>query len=75
MSSYVLDEEAARNQPPVVVNIPDGHFRSILIENLLEDTTYFYEVKARNKSGLGAPRQATMTIEHVGSRPPSGSFV
>ena len=68
------DESLLRAHPPTVVKIPDGHFRSLLVENLLEDIAYLYSVRAQNKSGLGAPREATMKIEHIGSRPPSGNY-
>ena len=66
------DDRLLQQHPPVVVKIPDGHFRSLLVENLLQDTAYLYSVRALNKSGLGTAREATMKIEHVGSRPPSG---
>lgn len=55
-----------------MVRIPDGHYRSLLVEDLMENQTYTYRVRALNKWGCGEFRVADMKIENMGSRPPSG---
>merc|ERR1719376_819751 len=56
--------------------IPNGSYRSLLVEGLIENTTYLYSVRAENQAGYGPWQQAKMLIDHkVGTRPPSTVFL
>merc|ERR1712183_606668 len=51
-------------------------YRSLLVESLIENTTYLYSVRAENQAGYGPWQQAKMLIDHkVGTRPPSTIFL
>nr|XP_039274738.1 uncharacterized protein LOC120348632 isoform X3 [Styela clava] len=67
--------DKSKNEPPVLVRIPDGHYRSLLVEDLRENEPYKYSVRAKNQWGYGEFRHADMKIEHVGTRPPSALFL
>ena len=71
---FITEEDGpATDLPPTVVKIPNGNYRSLLVENLMENTTYLYSVRAENESGYGPWQLAKMRIDHqIGTRPPSG---
>merc|ERR1719334_2223061 len=58
-----MDDSLLETHPPVNVKIPNGAIRSLLVENILEDTTYLYAVRAENQHGWGPWQQARMKIE------------
>merc|ERR1719334_2581280 len=58
-----IDTSLLEAHPPVNVKIPNGAIRSLLVENILEDTTYLYAVRAENQHGWGPWQQARMKIE------------
>ena len=64
--NYILfstDASLLETNPAVNVKIPNGAIRSLLVENILEDTTYLYAVRAENQHGWGPWQQARMKIE------------
>jgi len=70
------EDGPATDLPPTVVKIPNGNYRSLLVENLMENTTYLYSVRAENESGYGPWQLAKMRIDHqIGTRPPSAIFL
>lgn len=75
---YEPAEESAKSKglPPTVVKIPNGSYRSLLVEGLIENTQYLYSVRAENEAGYGPWQQAKMKIDHqIGTRPPSTIFL
>jgi len=58
-----MDASLLETNPAVNVKIPNGAIRSLLVENILEDTTYLYAVRAENQHGWGPWQQARMKIE------------
>jgi len=58
-----MDTSLLETNPAVNVKIPNGAIRSLLVENILEDTTYLYAVRAENQHGWGPWQQARMKIE------------
>lgn len=69
-----MDTSLLEAHPPVNVKIPNGAIRSLLVENILEDTTYLYAVRAENQHGWGPWQQARMKIEVTGGERP-GSMI
>jgi len=69
---HTIDEDSGIE--PVMVPLPGPDHRSLLVENLIENTEYRYTVRAENRWGLGEMRTARMWIKPMqgkGSRPPS----
>lgn len=68
--------ESTSKLPPTVVKIPNGSYRSLMVDGLIENTTYLYSVRAENASGYGEWQRAKMRIDHkIGTRPPSTIFL
>jgi len=70
-----MDDSLLERFPPVNVKIPNGAIRSLLVENILEDTTYLYAVRAENQHGWGPWQQARMKIEVTASGERPGSMI
>merc|ERR1719334_2727602 len=70
-----IDTSLLETHPPVNVKIPNGAIRSLLVENILEDTTYLYAVRAENQHGWGPWQQARMKIEVTASGERPGSMI
>jgi len=69
-------QSSATSVVPTVVKIPNGSYRSLLVEGLIENTTYLYSVRAENEAGYGPWQMAKMTIDHkIGTRPTSEIFL
>ena len=54
-----------------IIELPSGHQRSVLLEELRPDIEYLYAVRAKNEWGWGPFRKARLAIQMKGSRPPS----
>merc|ERR1719192_595472 len=70
-----MDASLLETNPAVNVKIPNGAIRSLLVENILEDTTYLYAVRAENQHGWGPWQQARMKIEVSASGDRPGSMI
>ena len=55
----------------IVIELPSGHQRSLLLEDLKPDIEYLYTVKASNEWGWSEQRRARLAIQMTGSNPPS----
>merc|ERR1712110_789237 len=55
----------------IVIELPSGHQRSLLLEDLKPDIEYLYTVKASNEWGWSEQRRARLAIQMTGGNPPS----
>ena len=67
----VTYQEVNKENTRVEVELPSGHQRSLLLEDLHPDIEYLYTVKANNEWGWSQPRRARLAIQMNGSNPPS----
>ena len=54
-----------------IIELPSGHNRSLLIEDLLLEQEYVYEVRAQNEWGWSEVRRARLAIQLDDQTPPS----
>jgi hypothetical protein len=71
--SYGLDCQSKEQHE--IIELPSGHNRSLLIEDLVQEQEYVYEVRAQNEWGWSEIRRARLAIQLNSHESPPSEYV